>query len=203
MLTGEIVTWLNADDLHFPNTLSLIADAFTRFSEDVIYGDYELITQRGTTFLRRYEIPFRREILFYGVNFIGQPSAFFRRSVIERFGLLDASYHYAMDHEFWLRIAYAGGSFRHIKNCLSKYRYHSDSKTVAAQEKFAAEMKRTRRKYEPSLGLLQERGLGYWARVKRQLIKLVYRGRVDLLGGNLNRMWYRRVHQAEQQRAAE
>lgn len=197
--TGEIVTWLNSDDLHFPDTLATISRAFQHEPEaDVIYGDYSLITRRGTEFLRRYEIPFHFNLMLYGVNFIGQPSAFFRRSLLERFGYLDPSYHYAMDHEFWLRVASRGASFRHIKHFLSKYRYHSDSKTVDAAEKFFSEMDRTRTKYAPRTSRPMRKARGCWARLERQLIKLAYRGRVDFLGGNLNRIWYGHVQSAEE-----
>ena len=197
MASGEIVTWLNADDLHFADTLATIASAFGRFQEDVIYGDYVLITQGGRTFLRRYEIPFHRDIMLYGVNFIGQPSAFFRRSLLDRFGYIDESYHYAMDHEFWLRIATGGASFRHIKHFLSKYRYHSDSKTVGAKNKFVAEMELNRTKYGHAKSERWRKILGYGTRLKRQLIKITYRGRIDFLGGPLNRLWYRFVQSRE------
>ncbi|MDQ6911325.1 MAG: glycosyltransferase [Verrucomicrobiota bacterium] len=200
--TGEIVTWLNSDDLHFPETLAKIAGAFGDSPVDVVYGDYALITHGGREFLRRYEIPFDLNIMLYGVNFIGQPSAFFSRSLLDRFGYLDPSYHYAMDHEFWIRLARGGASFRHIKHCLSKYRYHAGSKTVDAREKFAAEMQRTREKYGKGGSPLVQKARSYWARIKRQLIKLVYRGRIDLLGGSLSRIWYRRVQAGEERAAA-
>lgn len=198
--TGEIVTWLNSDDLHFPDTLATMASAFSKFEDDVIYGDYALITKHGRTFLKRHEIPFRLDIMLYGVNFIGQPSAFFRRSLLERFGYLDESYRYAMDHEFWVRIASGGASFRHIKQVLSKYRYHSDSKTVEARDKFLHEMQLTRTKYGKRGSAVAEKFRGYWARLKRQLIKIAYRGRVDFLGGSLNRRWYRFVETRETSR---
>jgi glycosyltransferase involved in cell wall biosynthesis len=194
--TGEIVTWLNSDDLHFPDTLATIGSALARFQEDVIYGDYVLITPGGRTFLNRYEIPFHRDIMLYGVNFIGQASAFFRRSLLDRFGFLNENYQYAMDHEFWLRLADGGASFRHIKHFLSKYRYHSESKTVGAREKFCAEMEATRERYGDGSAFAR-RIHGYWARLKRQMIKLSYRGRIDFFGGSLNRVWYRWVSAVE------
>jgi glycosyltransferase involved in cell wall biosynthesis len=189
--TGEIVAWLNSDDLHFPDTLATVGSAFARFHEDVIYGDYALITQRGRTFLRRHEIPFHLDIMLYGVNFIGQPSAFFRRSLLDRFGFLDENYRYAMDHEFWVRVASRGASFRHIKHFLSKYRYHADSKTVGARKQFLREMELTRTKYGDAESALSRKIRAYWTRLKRQLIKIAYRGRIDFLGGSLNRIWYR------------
>ena len=197
--TGEIVTWLNSDDLHFPDTLATIGSAFARFQEDVIYGDYALITPGGRTLLKRYEIPFHRDIMLYGVNFIGQASAFFRRSLLDRFGFLNENYQYAMDHEFWIRLADGGASFRHIKHFLSRYRYHSDSKTIGAREKFYAEMEVTRKRYGDAESPFARRIRGYWARLKRQLIKISYRGRIDFLGGSLNRVWYRWVSAVERQ----
>jgi glycosyltransferase involved in cell wall biosynthesis len=197
LASGDVLTWLNADDLYFEDTLATVGAAFQKYREDVIYGDYVLITQNGKTFLKRYEIPFDFNIMLYGVNFIGQPSAFFKRSLLDRFGFLNESYQYAMDHEFWLRIASGGGTFRHIKHLLGKYRYHSDSKTVAAKKKFVAEMELNRRTYGNVNSILLRTILGYWTRFKRQMIKLIYRGRIDFLGGPLNRIWYRCIQAYE------
>jgi glycosyltransferase involved in cell wall biosynthesis len=190
--SGDVLCWLNSDDLYRPETLETVAEAFAQFDEDVMYGDYTLITSRGYPFLKRKEIPFNRNLLLYGVNFIGQPSSFMRRRVFDQFGPLDTSLAYAMDYEFWLRIAFQGATFRHVKKCLSFYRYHLDSKTVKASHKFAAEMMQVRRRFtqkSPS----QIKILGYWARAKRQLIKLGYRGTFDYMGGHLGRLWYRFV----------
>lgn len=42
--TGEIVTWLNSDDVYLPGTLNRIAGFFDRHpTVDAIYGDYQLI----------------------------------------------------------------------------------------------------------------------------------------------------------------
>lgn len=188
--TGEILTWLNSDDLQEPGALQAVAEAFASGVADVVYGDYTLVTSDGRRFMEKKEIPFSFFLLLYGVNFIGQPSAFIRRSVLDRFGYLDESLQFMMDYEYWLRLAAGGARFKHIRRMLSLYRYHQTSKTVALESKQVEEMAAVRRRFTRD-GPMLIRLKSIAARVARQVIKLCCRHTVDYLGGPLRRVAYR------------
>ena len=190
--TGELVTWLNSDDVFTPNALHHVAKAYLEQPADVIYGDYILMTSRGKPFLKRREIPFDYELLLYGVNFIGQPSSYIRRSVFLQHGFLDESMQFSMDYELWLRIGKAGAQFRHIKEFLSYYRYHETSKTVNQAVAFRKELDEVRAKYSSVVETSETlRKKMFRARIRRQWAKLRYRGTVDYFGGPLTRIRYR------------
>ena len=187
---GEIVAWLNSDDTYADNVLFTIAREYLRDASDVIYGDYDLITESGLAFLRRREIPFNFEILLYGVNFIGQPAAFFRRELLLRHGYLDESLKYSMDWEFWLRVASRGARFQHVPVLLAHYRYHNSSKTVSSRHDFTAEIHKMRSRYQGDESDFVRILRGVWARILRQWIKLCCRHTIDYLGGPFHRLVY-------------
>jgi glycosyltransferase involved in cell wall biosynthesis len=188
--TGDIVAWLNSDDYFERDALQTVAQAFPETDVGVVYGDYTLVTETGKPFLRRKEIPFDFQIMLYGVNFIGQPSAFFKRALLAEHGYLDERCQYMMDYEFWLRLASRGVRFQHIGKNLSYYRYHATSKTVSETARILQETREVRARYGRPLGpaaLQVKRSL---ARIKRQWLKLIYRRTFDYLGGPLRWVAY-------------
>jgi len=188
--TGDIVTWLNSDDYFEPGALRAAVDAFSATDAGVVYGDYTLVTETGKPFLVRREIPFDYNILLFGVNIIGQPSAYFKRDMLLKHGYLDETLQYMMDYEYWLRLASRGVNFHHINKMLSYCRYHAASKTVSQTDKFDQETQAVRCRYsgETRPGVLRRRNI--LARVRRQWIKLLHRGTVDYLGGPLRLLAY-------------
>lgn len=104
MAEGEVIGWLNADDMYAPGAVPRVAELFT-VNRDVamIHGDMTFVDQAGN-FIRQahgreFEIP--DAILSNPIN---QPAAFFRRAAFEQVGYLRNDLHYTMDCEYWLRV---------------------------------------------------------------------------------------------------
>lgn len=190
--TGDIVTWLNSDDVYLPQTLRRVADFLTRHPQvDVIYGDYVLIDNEGQVLLRKKEIPFDYNILLYGLDYISQPTTFFRRSIFDKVGYLDESLHYGLDWEYWLRIAARGGKFAHIPDYLAATRWHIEAKTLDAPPEMYTEHEAIRNRYwkkrrfqAPGWHRLYKMWLNKYYRLKRQALKIILRQTVDFPPGN-------------------
>jgi len=60
---------------------------------------------------------------------ISQPGNLFRRTVVERVGLLDASLHFRMDRDYWLRAALVC-QFGYLPRPLARFRRHEGAKTT-------------------------------------------------------------------------
>jgi glycosyltransferase involved in cell wall biosynthesis len=131
--SGEIVGWLNADDRYRAGCFQAVAAAFAEHPEvDVLYGDYNLMDAAGDHVAVRREIEFSRFILrYHRVLYIPTAATFFRRRVFEHGHILSSSLHYAMDLEFFLRLADAGCRFQHLPEVLADFRVHPASKSVA------------------------------------------------------------------------
>lgn len=130
--TGEIVNWLNSDDVLLPGAISNIVHYFTSNPMvDFAYGDYVLVDFFGKEIVPRREIDFDLNILLYSGCFIQQSTCFFRKSVIDKIGLLDEEQNFYMDYEFYLRAAQNGFTFHNIRKSLVAFRCHASSKSVS------------------------------------------------------------------------
>lgn len=139
--TGEIVAYLNSDDVYLPNTLTTIV---TRFLLDpelaLVHGDAVLIDAAGQTVGHKQGLSgdYLRFFLEL-VNPILQPSAFMRRNALEKAGGIDPAFHMAMDYDLWCRIGLRGMKIEHIPQFLSRFRIHAKSKTRQHVLEFAKE----------------------------------------------------------------
>ena len=109
---GEIVGWLNSDDLYEPGALQRVKDAFDRNPAALwLCGrcriidecDREIrrpITAYKNFWLKRHSL---RKLLV--LNYISQPAVFLRRAVLDEIGPPEPGYKLAFDYAWWLRIA--------------------------------------------------------------------------------------------------
>ena len=131
---GEIVGWLNSDDVYIPGGLRTVADFFAAHpAVDVLYGEAFFLNEAGERIGVYPTAPWNPGLL-RDRCIISQPSAFVRRRVFERHGLLDNTYR-ANDYELWVRLAKAGARFAHIREYLSATRLHSQCATVQLKVK--------------------------------------------------------------------
>ncbi len=128
--SGDIFCYLCSDDLFEADNVAHALEIFERDAAvDVVYGDYFFL--EGDSGWKRLKKagPWSRERLLRG-NFISQPATFWRRRVYERYGGLDTSLRYCLDHEYWLRIS-EGTVWSYLPQPLATMRLHSDSKTCS------------------------------------------------------------------------
>jgi glycosyltransferase involved in cell wall biosynthesis len=130
--TGDIVAWLNADDLYAPDALAFVLDRFARDpSLDVLYGDCEVIGEHDEPLWSERPGPYDFRRMLRRGNYIAQPAVFLRRTVFDQLGYLDDSLEYAMDYEFWLRLK--GRRFVYVPRQLAYFRWHAASKSARGQ----------------------------------------------------------------------
>jgi glycosyltransferase involved in cell wall biosynthesis len=131
---GEILGWLNSDDVLLSGTVNRIAAAFEKHPEvDVIYGRIERINERGelipTPLLPKDKVVFSKQLIV-GECVVNQPGSFWRRRIMEKVGMLDERLVYALDYEYWIRLALSGAVFLRLPDVVAQFRLSSSSKTV-------------------------------------------------------------------------
>ena len=131
--TGEVLGYLNSDDVLRPGALAAVAEAFASDPELVfVWGRAAYVDEDGKTVSPYLSRPDAIERLA-DACFVAQPAAFFRRRVWDEVGPFDSSLHHTMDYDYWLRIAarYPASRMRFLDRELAGCRMHADAKTVA------------------------------------------------------------------------
>jgi glycosyltransferase involved in cell wall biosynthesis len=135
LATGDILCWLNSDDLHCANTLSTVAGLLVSCLDQpvVVYGGCEMFDDQTHKKTMRPPTPFSKELL-ETVDFLDQPSVFWTRKAWEVVGPLDQSLQYGFDWEWFLR---AGNVCRFDATgaLLSRYRIHKTHKSRTGGKK--------------------------------------------------------------------
>jgi glycosyltransferase involved in cell wall biosynthesis len=133
--SGEILAYLNSDDLLLPGTLAYVAHFFsTRLDIDVVYGHRILIDEDGSE-IGRWVLPPHDDLAFLWQDFVPQETLFWRRRIWERVGsTFDERLHYALDWDLLLRFRGAGARFARLPRFLGAFRVHSGQKTSALMD---------------------------------------------------------------------
>lgn len=174
--TGDVLGWLNSDDVLCPGALARVAAAFAADPDlQWLYGDGDLIDHESRHLISRPMVPIRRDDLFNLHVYLPQEATFFRREAYVAVGGVDTSLHYAMDYDLWLRLA-ARSSPTHLPEPLGRFRVVAGQKSsdvagyVAEEEQVKARHESAFRVYGP-----QER---IWrtirfraARIRRRVVR--------------------------------
>lgn len=140
---GEILGWLNSDDLLAPGAVSRSVQYFLSRPEiDVVYGRLARIDEAGhpvpTPILPKDEVDFGSAYVI-GECIVNQPGAFWQRRIMDQVGLLDESLIYSLDYEYWIRMALAGAKFKRLDPVVAFFRLSPGSKTVGQTASHAEE----------------------------------------------------------------
>jgi glycosyltransferase involved in cell wall biosynthesis len=143
LATGDIINWINSDDLVAPGAFHHIAATFNLTRYDVLCGkcDY-FLNDLGTLELRGLRMGLGATV---GDTFIAhkinQPSTFFKASVIKNLGI-DEQFRYTMDVDLWFRYLLQAGQSRILLSdgLLTYFRLHDASKSVAEIDYFQGDV---------------------------------------------------------------
>jgi hypothetical protein len=167
--SGEIMAYLNSDDLLLPGSLSYVASYFAKHPEvDVVYGHRVLIDDNDME-IGRWVLPRHDDALLDWVDFVPQETLFWRRGIWEAAGgQMDEEFRFALDWDLLLRFRDAGANIVRIPRFLGAFRVHPAQKTNVQVEQLGnPEMNRLRARAlgrEPTMPEVLRAMRGYLAR---------------------------------------
>jgi glycosyltransferase involved in cell wall biosynthesis len=129
LASGDVLGWLNADDLFVSDAVESVVDALRREpTAGWSYGRSRV--ERAGSPVVALTPPRRlsKRTLDSG-NLLTQPGFFMTRWALEQVGELDESFHLGMDYDLWLRLVDAGIPAVYIPRTLAIYEVHQGSKT--------------------------------------------------------------------------
>ncbi len=150
--TGEIMGWLNSDDMYMPWTLAVVRDVFAKFPDVAWLTTLYPLTldESGNVVMTTYTGGFDRASFRAGANLpfspgfwrgVQQESTFWRRSLWERAGgHVDTTLRCAGDFELWSRF-FEHADLVGIETPLAAFRSHGAQKTVHLQDVYLEEGK--------------------------------------------------------------
>lgn len=154
--TGDVVCWLNSDDVYLPGTLLAVGRRLADKTDRpyLLYGSAAALYQDEERFTGMESLmaePFQPERLTY-CDYIQQPSAFWTRALWLAVGELNTAYHYVLDWDWFIRASQVC-EFEFVSRCFALYRYHANHKTSTGGQKRRQEV----------VAVVRQFGTTYWA----------------------------------------
>ncbi len=126
--SGDIINWLNSDDILKPNALNIINDSFnSNHNIGFIYGKTECFGKDTELYLFQHpqdDFPFR---YFYDFPY-AQPSCYFKKELLMKSGYLNEQLNFSMDYDLFIRLHCYTKSIS-LDDIISGFRIHNTSKT--------------------------------------------------------------------------
>jgi glycosyltransferase involved in cell wall biosynthesis len=152
-VTGDIIGYLNSDDIYLPGALNKVAEVYIRNSTaGIFHGTCEFIEHDGTHksyhtgIIKKYNQIIDLWNYWWNKKQFVQPEVFWTKKVFEEVGFFNADLHYVMDVDYWIRALKAGFTIETIKEPLAAFRFHGNQKSGHAI-KSGNELQKTLGKY--------------------------------------------------------
>jgi glycosyltransferase involved in cell wall biosynthesis len=163
--TGQLYAYLNSDDLYEPGALKAAALAFLS-GREWIAGRVQCMEKSGT-FWPFPVLPGNSFTRWFLSCPLAQAGCFWSARLHRKVGPFREDLLFGMDYEFWMRLRF----IEHIKplrlaQSTAIYRIHDESKTVAHNTAFAAEIQQILTQYKPRLSRGQKAWL--WIRLRHR-----------------------------------
>ncbi len=169
MSTGDIVAYLNSDDIYRPGAFQAVADYFREHPDCmVLVGDCDLIDEQGAS-VGHWKAKAGRwvdRVRYWGwekTHCIPQQGLFFRRELLTRIGLFDADLHMVMDLDLWLRST-REHELGVINQTLAGFRLVEGTKTISRTHEMYVEQLNICRRHAKFLPLGQRWATGIGVR---------------------------------------
>lgn len=164
--SGEILAWLNSDDVYHPGAVSEAVDFLKKHPEvGMVYADANLTDDTGQVIGRFPSKQTDYRSMLRGSVHIPQATTFWRADLWKQVGPLDLSLFFAFDYDLWVRLAKVS-EVRYVPRLWADFRLHNEGKSVINDDRCYPDMLRV---YQ------RETGGGFsWLRLRFAARRLLY-----------------------------
>jgi len=158
--TGQILTYINADDAYTSGALNDVAKTYMAHPEALWFaGKGIVIDSKGrqiakpVTWYKNVFLSLNLKSLLLIINYLMQPSVFITRSAYEKYGPFSGTSDFVTEYDLWLRLS----NYRMpivINKTLSKFRIEGNTKTSIMPKDLLHEDEKIARKYTNNIAIL-------------------------------------------------
>ena len=149
--SGEIVCFLNSDDVYEPGALLKVGQFFADHPDAAwLTGKCRVIDPQGhetrklITAYKNFWLFFKSYSVLLVIDYISQPATFWRKEVIQKVGYFDENLHFSMDYDYSLRVGKCY-KLHFVNNYLASFRVHPASKSGLIRDHFNTDLSISRR----------------------------------------------------------
>jgi glycosyltransferase involved in cell wall biosynthesis len=168
--TGDVLYWLNSDDVLLPGALERVHAAFESAPGIDVVSGYGVAIDAEDRILhvrrRPHDSPWWARMGYVRVT---QPCCFFRRGLYEAVGGLDLDLHCVLDTDLWYRMFRNGTRWRGVDHYLAAYRLHAEAKGSTLTKRYQQERELMKTRYPEMVGRKLHHALGRVAYYATQL----------------------------------
>jgi glycosyltransferase involved in cell wall biosynthesis len=169
--TGEILTFINADDVYESGALDTIAKAYIENPDALWFaGRGKVIDSdsreaaKAVTCYKNLCLFLNRKSLLLILNYLMQPSVFFTKQAYKKYGPFTGTGNFVMEYELWLKLGAVSMPIV-IGNNLSCFRLSGDNISSTSFKNTLKEDFRIVKKYTGNPIILFMHELNNWGRV--------------------------------------
>ncbi len=139
--TGNLLGWLNSDDVYFPGALLKIGMAYAQCNEGSIYVGGAAIGGKGDGGIRACSIPTKHRGMFsrYGILGFGQQSSFFSADDYRQVGGLNSKLYIRMDGDIMYRLMKHNNKTVVVNGMVGFFRWHDNTKSTVSVDRYLRE----------------------------------------------------------------
>lgn len=140
---GELVGWINSDDLLYPYCVEEIVKLYQdNSSAAILYSANLNLIDSKSEFIQTNVVKIvDRDYLLRSSYSVIQPGSFYRADLLRNINYIDQSIHYCMDLDLWLKLLNHGSICYVDSKPLASFRIWGESKTSTGGEGFLKEIR--------------------------------------------------------------
>ena len=137
---GEVIAWLNSDDTYLTGAIRKAVDYLYNINPDAkfVYGEGYHVSENGEILERYPTEPFSYSHLAE-TCYICQPTTFWKKEIFKTVGFLNTDLQFAMDYDYWIRIAKQYKNLYHTDDFFANSRMYPENKTLSKRVEVHAE----------------------------------------------------------------
>lgn len=150
--TGDILAWINSDDMYLPHTFRFISEYFSSNCDDkIVFGNCLKFNQETKKVYGSDVESSHKKLDISLCDYIIQPSCFWSRQIWEKVGPLNLDLAFSLDWDWFIRAQKLNLKFEPISEFLSIYRIHAQHKTGTGGQDRIYELAKIYQKYHSGM----------------------------------------------------